>query len=98
MLCYVLVCYVMSYYIISYYIPRHVGRGQGRRGARLHARRRPAQPLDHGQVLHVARVAPRPNFCQLDFGGFDSSIILISRWNSHVHGEFPGNIESTKFK
>ena len=32
----------------------------------------------------------------LDFRGFDSSIIVVfKRWNSHVHGEFPGKSEST---
>ena len=32
----------------------------------------------------------------LDFGGFDSSRVLILRgWNSHVHTELPGKLESS---
>ena len=32
----------------------------------------------------------------LGFRGFDSSLILmLEGWNSHVHGEFPGNFESS---
>ena len=31
----------------------------------------------------------------LDFGGFDSSRVLIVRvWDSHLQREFPGNFES----
>ena len=32
----------------------------------------------------------------VDVGGFDSSIMLfVKGWNSHVHREFPRNVESS---